>query len=186
MITDFVQKVYLAYFSVKAEDQDKSWARHRICSSFIEGLHIWSKCKVKSFCFGELIIWREPRNHSNICYFCSCNIQGCNFKDRKEIFYPNIDSALHPVPHGPNTHTPLPSECLDNVLSLLGSKSKDDAEDDFQVESCNELQQFSQLELNDLIRDLAHPKDAAQLLGSRFQEKNLLVSRNFLLFVLKS
>ena len=65
-----------------------------------------------------------------------------NFANRKEIFYPNIDSALRPVPHGPNI--PLPPECLDNMLFLKGNKSEDIAEDDFHVESCNEPQQFLQ------------------------------------------
>ena len=35
-------------------------------------------------------------------------------------------------------------------------------------------QQFSQLELNDLVRDLSPSKNAAEILASRLQEKALL------------
>lgn len=79
-ITDFVKKVYFAYFGVKIGDQDKSWAPHRVCSGCVEGLRSWSKGKVKSFRFGVPMIWREPRNHSDDCYFCSCNVQGYSTK----------------------------------------------------------------------------------------------------------
>ena len=68
-ITDFVEKVYFAYFGVKIGDQNKSWAPHGFCLGCVEGLRMWSKVKVKSFRFGVPIIWREPRN-SDDCYFC--------------------------------------------------------------------------------------------------------------------
>ena len=53
------------------------------------------------------------------------------------------------------------------------SQSDDNSDDELQVDDCNEPQSFSQAELNDLLRDMALPKDSAQLLDSRLQEKNL-------------
>ncbi|GFV59594.1 uncharacterized protein TNCV_4259871 [Trichonephila clavipes] len=40
-ISNFVQKVYFAYFGVKLGDQDKSWAPHVVCSVCIEELRQW-------------------------------------------------------------------------------------------------------------------------------------------------
>ena len=99
-ITDFVEKVYFAYFGVKIGDQDKSWALHGVCLGCVERFRMWSKGKVKSFRFGVPMIWREPQNHSDDCYFCSCNVQGYSIKIKKQISYPNMDSPLRPVPHG--------------------------------------------------------------------------------------
>jgi hypothetical protein len=45
---------------------------------------------------------------------------------------------------------------------------------DFQPITSSEPQLFTQSELNDLVRDLGLPKDCAEILGSRFQSKNLL------------
>ena len=59
-ITNFVEKVYFAYFGVKIGDQDKSWTTHGVCLGCVEGLRMWSKGKVKSFHFGVPMIWREP------------------------------------------------------------------------------------------------------------------------------
>ena len=68
-ITNFVEKVYFAYFGVKRGDQDKSWGPHGVGLGCVEGLRMWSKGKVKFFRFGVPMIWREPRNHSDDCYF---------------------------------------------------------------------------------------------------------------------
>ena len=95
-ITDFVGKVYFAYFGVRVGEQDKSWASHRVCSSCVEGLRMWFKGKVKSFRFGVPMIWREPRDHSDDCYFCSCNIQGYNLKKQKRNLLPEPSICTAP------------------------------------------------------------------------------------------
>jgi hypothetical protein len=77
-----------------------------------EVLKQWSKGKKMYFRFGVPMIWREPRNHSDDCYFFSCNVQGYNSKKRKEMFYPNLPSAICPVPHGPGIPVPAPPEIL--------------------------------------------------------------------------
>ncbi len=53
------------------------------------------------------------------------------------------------------------------------SSPEDDTRDqDFSVEALPQL--FSQVELNDLVRDLNLPKHSAELLASRLRKKNLL------------
>jgi hypothetical protein len=80
-IIEFVKKkVYYTYFGVKLGDQGKSWAPRNVCSVCAEKLRQWS------FRFGVSMIWREPRNHSDDCYFCSCNAQGYNSKNKKDVF----------------------------------------------------------------------------------------------------
>ena len=122
--------MYFAYFGVKIGDQDKSWAPHRVCLGYVEGLRMWSKGKVKSFCFGVRMIWREPRNHSDDCYFYSCNVQGYCTKNRKQIRYPNMDSVLRPVPHGPGIPTPQAPQSLNNLPSSE-SESEESSSDKF-------------------------------------------------------
>ena len=165
--------MYFEYFGVKIGDQEKSWAPHGVCLRCVEGLRMWSKGKVKFFRFGVPMIWREPRNHSDDCYYCTCNVQGYSTKNKKQIFYPNMDSALNPVPHTPGIPTPQAPQSLDNLPSSE-SESEESSSDEFQVGDSSGPQQFSQGELNDLIQDLGLPRQSVELLGSRLQEKNLL------------
>ena len=37
-ITDFVKKVYLAYFEIHIGDQDKHWVPHKVCLSCVKSL----------------------------------------------------------------------------------------------------------------------------------------------------
>jgi hypothetical protein len=97
------------------------------------------------------MIWREPRNH--------CNVQGYNSKKRKEIFYPNLPSAIRPVPHGPRILMPVPPEISEDAPVDL-DKEDTDSDQDFQCDPCGtEHQLFPQSKLNDLVRDLGLPKD---------------------------
>ena len=45
------------------------------------------------------MVWREPKNHFNDCYFCAVNTKGINRKNRKSLVYSNLESAIRPVPH---------------------------------------------------------------------------------------
>ena len=54
------------------------------------------------------MVWREPRNHAADCYFCLTNIIGFNESSRKTIKYPNLRSAMRPVPHSDDLPVPTP------------------------------------------------------------------------------
>ena len=47
-ITDFVRKVYRAYFGVKLGDQDKPWAPHVVCKSWLSTYECGQKEKLKA------------------------------------------------------------------------------------------------------------------------------------------
>ena len=98
-VTNFVSQAYLAYFGCKLGDQDKEWAPHIVCKCCTEKLRGWTKGKKKGLTFGVPMVWREPTNHFDDCYFCAINLVGINRKNRKSLIYPNLASAIRPVPH---------------------------------------------------------------------------------------
>ena len=44
------------------------------------------------------MIWREPANQVDDCYFCIVIVGEFSFKNKFKINYPNISSAMRPVP----------------------------------------------------------------------------------------
>jgi hypothetical protein len=160
---------------VKLGDQDKSWAPHKVCYVCVEDLRKWSKGKKKAFRFGVLLIWREPKNHSDDCYFCCCDAKGYTCKNKKVILYPNLPSTLRPVVHGPEVPVPRPTEMLEDVSTNSSDSGGDDEKFQCHTET-RSPQVFTQSELNYVIRDLGLSKEKAELLGSRLKEKNLLAA----------
>ena len=75
---------------------------------FACNLHNWTalmlKCKQAALNFGVPMVWREQVNNFDDCYFCLCNLAGYNKKNKKDIEYPNLRSAIRPILHGPDVH----------------------------------------------------------------------------------
>lgn len=176
-ITDFVMRAYKAYFGMKLGDQDKPWAPHSVCRSCVENLRHWLQGKRQSLAFGIPMVWREPKDHASDCYFCLCNIKGYSKKNKRDIEYPNLPSAIRPMPHGPDVPVPVPPSSLDTRSSESDyGKEESDAqlsssEGEF---ASKQPQLITQAELNNLVRELDLPKIKAELLGSRLKQKNLL------------
>lgn len=179
-ISEFVKKVYFAYFNLKLGDQDKDWAPHKVCRRCEEDLRLWSKGKKKSFRFGIPMMWREQQNHSTDCYFCSVDVTGFNTRNKKTISYPNLHSAIRPVFHSSEIPVPSPPTNVEDINidseeeNPRSISSQEESSSDFSVDDGPQL--FSQAELNDLVRDLGLSKDAAEMLGSKLKNKNLLSS----------
>lgn len=176
-ISDFVKKAYFAYFHVKIGDQDKYWAPHIVCKPCVENLRQWTKGKRNKLAFGIPMIWREPKNHVNDCYFCLVQTSGYNKKTKKNIIYPNLQSAIRPVAHSEEIPVPVfnVSRSLEEVEDRAEIVEHDmDFEDDTGSCSNSGPQCFNQEELNDLVRDLGLSKEMSQVLASRLKEKNLL------------
>ena len=114
------------------------------------------------------MVWREPKNHTDDCYFCMVNMAGFNRQKRKTWSYPNLESALRPVPHSDEIPIPI-FKNLDsdeeNAKSVGGSDEEWQNDED---KSAPNL--FSQGSLNDLVRDLALSKEQSELLASRLFE----------------
>jgi len=176
-ISDFVKRAYHAYFGVKLGDQDKTWAPHIVCKTCTEHLRQWTTGKRKSLKFGVPMVWREPKNHFDDCYFCLVNITGINRKNRNKWTYPDLVSARRPIPHSEEvpilTFHQLPELSEDEYC--LSDQNCDTTENDSDFETIASVPQcFNQDELNDLTRDLNLSKEASELLASRLKEKNLL------------
>ena len=73
-ITPRVKKLYKLYFGMKLGDQDKWWAPHICCTKCFSYLSQWASGKMNNLSFGIPMVWREPTNHINDCYFCLTDI----------------------------------------------------------------------------------------------------------------
>jgi len=60
--------------------------------------------------FAIPLMWRDSSNHSSDYYFCLTPpvAIGRNRKKKQRIDYPNILSAIRPVPHGEDLPVPEP------------------------------------------------------------------------------
>jgi len=135
--------------------------------------------KKKAMPFAIPMVWREPKNHGDDFYFCSCNVQGYNSSNRKNIAYPDLPSARRPVAHNKDLSVPVPPASHELLYSSSSSTEIEDASQDGSYEPAYDSstpQLFTRDELNDLVRDLGLTEDSAELLGSRLNAKNLLSS----------
>ncbi|GBN99541.1 hypothetical protein AVEN_257229-1 [Araneus ventricosus] len=112
-----MKKVYFAYFKLKLGDQDKPRAPHKVCRRCEEDLRLWFKGKQNSFRFGILVMWRGQQNHTTDCYFGSVYVRGFNTKNKKNIFYPKLGSAIRTVTHTSEKRVPHPPSSLDGIRS---------------------------------------------------------------------
>ena len=91
---------------------------------------------------------------------------------------------MRPIPHSDKVPVPiftkLPNIDEDQLSSSTPSTNSDDdnEEQDIAHEAWNagRVSLYSQSELNDLIRDLNLPKQSAEVLASRLQEKHLPIA----------
>ena len=118
-------------------------------------------------------IWGEQKDHITDCYFCLTKIEEYNQKNKKSIVYPNLVSAILPVPV---PHSPVPILPADlPVASEKSDKSSEDSGTDFDPCVSERRPHFiSQNDLNDLVCDLNLSKDMSEFLASRLRQCNLL------------
>jgi hypothetical protein len=111
------------YFGCKVGDQDKNWAPHMCCTTCSSNLSALVNCKGHSMLFAVPMIWREPTNHNSECYFSIVPPikKGVTMKQKWTVSYPNIPSAIRPVPPGERLPVPKPPEkiFLETVLEMM-------------------------------------------------------------------
>ena len=104
------------------------------------------------------------------------------FNRKKSVIkYPNIPSAIRPVPHSDKRPIPEPRE-----VDLLSSDDAESSEECSVSEPCTSRNEefgittgphlINESELNDLVRDLDLLEVKAELLASRLKQWNLLQS----------
>ena len=144
------------------------------------------------------MIWHEPANNVDDCYFCMTNLVGFNRKNWKNILYPSVPSATQPIPHCDENSVPVFKELLDIPLSAAslaqdpvlqespesdsGPVSLDD-DNDIDYHECSiEPSHFNQDDMSDLIRDLNLSKESTELLASHLKERNFLRAKTNVTF----
>ena len=80
-------------------------------------LSAWTNGKRKAMPFSVRMVWREPKNHFNDCYFCMTNIVGFTKKNKSKITYPNCESARKPVPQDEANPPPVPPADMTDTSS---------------------------------------------------------------------
>ena len=68
------ESLHHVYFGIKLGDPGKFWVSHIVGKTCVEHLHQWKNDKRNSLKFGVSMIWREPQNHHNDCYFCAFDL----------------------------------------------------------------------------------------------------------------
>lgn len=145
-----------------------------VCKNCTESLRVWTTGKRDALKFGVPMVWTEPSNHSDDCYFCLVNIIGINKKNRRWLKYPDSSSARRPISHSEQVPVPT-SQQFDDEPTRSADISRESNENEFEYAGSSfRPQRFNQNELNDLVRDLGLSKKDAELLVSRFNEKNLI------------
>lgn len=194
-LTAQVRRAYELYFGF-VMNTDKSWTPNVGCSNCCSTLTEWARNKTRALKFSSPTIWSEPRNHHDDCYFCAINVEGFNKINRKHIEYPNVNSVVPPI-YREGEKPALPQEFLpvsppkpdsndfkckcssQNSWCHCGPSSSYPSQN---INSPNysyasdtrKPEQFTQEELNDLVRTLNLSKEDGEILASRLHEKNLL------------
>lgn len=127
------------------------------------------------------MIWCEPTNHENDCWFCMTTFSKPDFKCIKYAKYPASDllSAKRPVEHSDSLPVPTPPK--DNSMNS-GNESKSDSDSDSSSSDMDympdipssvlkkkEPKLISQATLNDLVKNMELTKENAQILGNKIR-----------------
>ncbi|KAL4717512.1 hypothetical protein ACJJTC_000661 [Scirpophaga incertulas] len=153
--------------------QDKKWAPHVFCERCRKTLRYWAGGAKRFLDFNMPMIWREPSNHENYCYFCLTKTFPFNQKNKDKIIYADVLSVTKPIYSSDKQQVLEPPGCSSTTL-MTNMESEDqiqsDTSSDELVDVHEEPHMITQSELNDLVRDLNLPKYKAELLGSRLQQ----------------
>ena len=131
--------------------------------------------------FAIPMFWRGPTDHVSDCYFCLTSITGVTAKSKHTVQYPNLPSAVRPVPH--TAELPVAKPPTNMRLSDSESSNEDVGQSNNNMDcdptfagasSSNEPHLLTQGDQNDIVRDLNLAKKQAELLGSRIKGCNLL------------
>jgi len=120
--------------------------------------------------FGVPMVWRVPTNHSTDCYFCMVSPikNGMSMKKKSTLVYPNIPSAIRPVPHGDELPIPEPPDNLAMYPDEHSASSNNEEQQpsasrdaDYVPSTDSSHHTITEGELYDLIRDIELPKNKA-------------------------
>ena len=87
---------------------------HIACKPCAEYLRQWKNGRQNSLKFGVPMIWCEPQNHNDDCYFHAFDLVGLNKRTKlfTKFSYPSLKSARRPVAHSDDIPVPVPKESV--------------------------------------------------------------------------
>lgn len=170
-VTAFVIEAYKNYFGHPLEMKDKPWIPQKVCKTCVEFLRLWTNKKRNRFRYETAMIWIEPLNHHDDCYFCLVNTTGINRNNRAKWKYPSIRSAHRRVLSPKQSIEPQADASHDDSMDFEAKTDSNDS--DFECD-LKAPKLFNQDDLNDLIRDLGLSKAASEILASRLKQRNLV------------
>jgi hypothetical protein len=98
--------------------------------------------------FAVPMAWREPANYSSSCYLCLTPpvASGMNRKRKQSTDYPNIHTAVRPVPHGEDLTVPQPPKeyNLNSEMEKKKKKKQDLVKKNLQIQT-SKVQHLSHL-----------------------------------------
>ena len=169
--TPVIKKCHEHYFGCKVGDQDKSWAPHFCCVSCARLLTTWANVSC-SMPFAIPMVWRETTGHVSEFYFCLTSVTGVTAKSKHTVQYPNLPSAIRPVPQG--AELPVPKPPTNVTLNESESSDEDVGQANNNMDcdptfagacSSNEPHLLAQWDLNGIVCNLNLSKKQAELIG---------------------
>lgn len=195
IFTDHYKTIYNSCYPNAMTDFDKSWIPNTLCTYCATFLSKWQKGDKTKKRFSFPMIWREPENHIDDCYFCLVSTIGFNAKNRSDISYPSVTSVTMPIRGnileasvGRGIEENESMEVNEEIPEPHASTNSADGESNLEEvddENRKASKMFNQQELNDLVRDLGLSKENAELLASRLKEKGLLTKNTKVSFYRK-
>ena len=139
-ITDFVKKPQRDYIGVKLGDQDNPFATHVCFKTWVKNLRDLRNSERKRMSFAIPLVWRDGKDHITDCYFCMINLKGIYHKNKHDVQYPDVPSAIRPIPHCPVLPVPEPDRSMEYRSDSEHSDMTVIAGDDtYQPEEDNQL-----------------------------------------------
>ena len=132
------------------------------------------------------MIWHEPTDHANDCYFCHTKVSEYSKHTKSRIVYPDSPSALRPITHlleNISIPTPPPVSEQDNdsisAESIEFSQTSNSSasivsmlrDEELRSSQAADVQQL--LNQNNLVRDLDLTKEKSEFLSSRLKQWNM-------------
>ena len=133
------------------------------------------------YAFRHSMVWRMPTDHVSYCYFCLTSITDVTAKFKHIVQYPNLPSAMRPVPHSVELPVPKPPTNVtlrdrESTDEIVGKAKNNMGCDPTFARACSssEPHLLTRRDLNNIVRDLNLSKKQAELLGSGLKGWDLL------------
>ena len=89
------------------------------------------ECEAQIWCANDM---ERAKNHVDDCYVCLVNVKEFNKKNKQHFQYPNIHSAMRPIPYSDKVPVPiftkLPDIDEDHLRSSTSSTNSDDDDEE--------------------------------------------------------